>query len=61
MLAVNLNILKIVIPKRGFIARGICCFAAGSQQIPRRYNWLRNDQGWVLFLRKPHYRHDIPR
>jgi hypothetical protein len=24
---------SIVIPKRGFVARGICCFAAGSKQI----------------------------
>jgi hypothetical protein len=25
---------RIVIPKRGIIARGICCFAAGNKQIP---------------------------
>jgi hypothetical protein len=42
----------IVIPKRGIIARGICFFAAGSQQIPRRYTWLRNDKGVELLLRK---------
>ena len=28
--------LRIVIPKRGMVARGICCFAAGSKQVPRR-------------------------
>ena len=27
---------RIVIPKRGLFARGICCFAAGSKQIPCR-------------------------
>jgi hypothetical protein len=27
---------ELVIPKRGIVARGICCFAAGSKQIPRR-------------------------
>jgi hypothetical protein len=27
---------SIVIPKRGFFARGICGSAAGNQQIPRR-------------------------
>jgi hypothetical protein len=27
---------RIVIPKRGLVARGICCFAAGNKQIPRR-------------------------
>jgi hypothetical protein len=26
----------IVIPKRGIVARGICCFAAVGKQIPRR-------------------------
>jgi hypothetical protein len=31
------NRKKIVIPKRSFIARRICCFAAaGKKQIPRR-------------------------
>jgi hypothetical protein len=30
------NLQRIVIPKRGFVARGICCFDAGSKQIPRR-------------------------
>ena len=25
-----------VIPKRRLVARGICCFAAGKKQIPRR-------------------------
>jgi hypothetical protein len=30
------NFQGIVIPKRGIFARGICCFAAGSKQIPRR-------------------------
>ena len=33
----NLKIPKgIVIPKRGGVARGKCCFSAGSKQIPRR-------------------------
>lgn len=27
---------RIVIPKRSIFARGICCFAAGCKQIPRR-------------------------
>src|SRR5450755_3213721 len=27
---------RIVIPQRGVVARGICCFAAGKKQIPRR-------------------------
>jgi len=27
---------RIVIRKRGIIWRGICCFAAGSKQIPRQ-------------------------
>ena len=36
LMVMRLKITKgIVIPKRGF-ARGICCFAAGSKQIPRR-------------------------
>jgi hypothetical protein len=29
-----LEIQGIVIPKRGLFARGICCFAADSKQIP---------------------------
>ena len=32
----NLKPQSIVIPKRGVMARGICCFAAGRKQIPRR-------------------------
>jgi hypothetical protein len=28
--------IRLVIPQRGFVARGICGFAAGTKQIPRR-------------------------
>lgn len=30
------NPQEVVIPKRGIFARGICYFAAGGKQIPRR-------------------------
>ena len=43
------NAQTIVIPKRGIVARGICCFAAGNEQIPRPYTWLRNDKEWGCF------------
>jgi hypothetical protein len=37
LMVMRLKITKgIVIPKRGLFARGICFFAAGSKQIPRR-------------------------
>jgi hypothetical protein len=39
LMVMRLKITKgIVIPKRGLFARGICFFAAGSKQIPRRIN-----------------------
>jgi len=30
------NSQEVVIPKRGMFARGFCCSAAGSKQVPRR-------------------------
>jgi hypothetical protein len=39
----------IVIPKRDIFARGICCFAAGSKQIPRRKAGFGMTRGLACF------------
>jgi hypothetical protein len=49
------NPQSIVIPKRSTIARGICCFAVGNKQIPRRVKLAAEWQGVGLFFRKLHH------
>jgi hypothetical protein len=52
---------SLVIPKRGCIARGICCFAATTKQIPRaiqpRFGITRERS--FCKLRSRNTRHDL--